>query len=207
MKRLSCIFVITFCLWGCGSSPNKSNVQVQKEPTFILKGLLDSLINESPNLMNNDITKQDFANILTSNLRKYRTDTLPFLSELPVAFEMSMQYPESDFENAGKYVVKFGFGSSKFTLSKDYQTTFQIFTVMDKENAATLIDGEFYHVKGIFIDFANNSKETGFVFPNGKCIIDYPKISVSSLGNVPFINLGSLIIENATFTKYEVMSK
>lgn len=201
--------VISMVLGGCSSNTNKSNVQIQ-EPSFLLKELLDSLLKESPNIMNNDITKQDFANVLTTELQKYRGDTLPFLSELPFEFEMSMEYPKSPFDfeseiykNAGKYVVKFGFGkySSKCKLSDKYETTFQVFSIVDKSTASQLVDNSLYKINGTFNDFSNCNGS--FTLPSGKCFNGYPRISKSSLYEIPSIDLGTLIIENLTFTKIQ----
>ena len=209
MKKVFLLLVITGFLFSC---VNKQSNTEQLTEEYILKTILDSCLEKQPNAMNNDITRSILADSIKATIQCYIGDSLPFLSNIPLKYEMALEYLPSPFDfesesfkNAGKYVVKFSFSesSNKCELSKEYQTTFQIFTIMDKEAVATLIDGALYYVNGKFIDFANNSKETGFVLPSGKCLVDYPSISRSALDNKPFINLGTLIIENATFIPIE----
>ncbi len=199
-------------LFGC---VNKQPNIVQSQKEYILKTILDSHLEKQPNAMNNEIAMSILADSIKTTIQSYAGDSLPFLTEIPMMYDMALEYPPNpydfeleSFKNAGKYVVKFSFSeySNKCELSKEYQTTFQIFTIMDKETVATLIDNGLYHINGKFIDFANNSSETGFVLPSGKCLIDYPKVSRSSINNKPFINLGTLILENVTFVQIQKMN-
>lgn len=159
--------------------------------------------------MNNDVTRSILADSIKESFQKYIGDSLPFLTGIPLTYEMALEYPPSPFDfyserfkNAGKYVVKFEMyeGSKGFKLSPEYTTTFLVFTVMDKEQVATLIDKKQYYVNGNFRDFANCSSKTGFILPSGKCLTSYPSIYESSFGGVTF-NLGTLILEDVTFNR------
>ena len=70
---------------------------------------------------------------------------------------------------------------------------------MDKAQVTQLVDNALYRVNGVFVDFANNSQKTGFILPSGKCLIDYP--AITSTDNKPYIDLGTLVLENSTFIK------
>ena len=59
-----------------------------------------------------------------------------------------------------------------------------------------LEDGKDYFISGIFQDFANNTIETGFRPPSGKCIIDFPSVNAVDGTN---INLGTLILTHLSF--------
>lgn len=201
------VVAIIFCLGfvGCGTTPNKNNSN--QEPTkYVLQQFLDSFLEQQPNAMNNDVSRSILADTIKVAIQQFIGDSLPFLSDIPLQYEMCLVYPrhfesfESEIDkNAGKYVVKFGFGEtvSKCSLSDDYKATFQVFTIMDKEQVAMLVDNALYHVNGTFVDFANNSKETGFVLPSGKCLVDYPKIT--TLERKPYFMLGTLVLENVKF--------
>ncbi len=210
MKNLKCLFLslLLITLISCDSSINNNNHKnenKQEPQKFALQLLLDSCLRSQPNSMNNDVSRSILADSIKVAFQKHIGDTLPFLSDIPLTFEMSLEYPPSPFKfytesykNAGKYVVKFGFGeiTSKFTLSPDYKVSFQVFTIMEKEQVASLVDNGLYRINGTFIDFANNSAKTGFVLPSGKCLIDYPKVIF--IDKKPYFSLGTLILENIT---------
>lgn len=217
MKWAYCLLFVGLALWLVGCGPNNRKAQAQVQPSFILGQLIDSCLVRQPGAMNNDVSRSILADSLKNTIQQYRGLPLPFLAELPVQYEMCLEYPPNPFDfetsaykNAGKYVVKFGFGqhTSGGKISEDYETTFQIFTVMDKSQVASLIDNAIYSVSGIFTDFANNSQETGFVLPSGKCLIDYPSVTstYNGLTNKPYINLGTLIIKDVEFTQYNRQS-
>lgn len=208
MGKIKFIVLLLLCamIIACGTSPNK-NESKQETQKYALQQLLDSCLSQQPNAMNNDVSRSILADTIKSTVQKFIGDSLPFLADIPLQYEMCSEYPrhfesfESEIDkNAGKYIVKFGFGeiTSKCKLSDDYQATFQVFTIMNKEQVATLVDNALYRVNGVFVDFANNSKETGFVLPNGKCLVDYPKV-ITSYGK-PYFMLGTFILENPTIT-------
>ena len=194
------LFIIIL-LSSCTSDNKKIQQQAQQTPP--LKEFLDSFIAQNENLMNNNVTMNDGANALMTQLQESIGDTLPFVINLPLQFEMLLEYPKSPFEfesdafkNTGKYVAKFSFGSNcNYKISDDYTTTFQIFTIIDKELALQLIENKLYHINGIFKDFANTNGS--FVLPSGKCFEGFPKIN--SIDSKPYIDLGTLIIEDISF--------
>ena len=209
MEGFKFLISILCCLLIVGCT-NNTNKQVSKEEKYALREMLDSCLQAQPNANNNDITRSILADTLKSKFQCFRGRYLPYIEDLPVQYEMCLEYPrmfetfESEIDkNAGKYVVKFSFGNvtSKCELSDKYETTFQVFTIMEKDTVAMLVDDSLYHIKGIFRDFANNTKETGFKLPSGKCLVDYPSVSVSSVGNKPFIDLGTLVIDSLSFTQ------
>ena len=201
-------------LFAIFSSCTGKRVETQSEIKDSPKQLavfLDKCLSEQPNSLNNEVIRTTLSDTIRERLLKYQGDTLPILSDLPMEYEMCLQYPLRIFEtfeadcdkNAGKYVVKFSFGeyTSKCKLSPKYKTTFQVFSILDKEAVAMLVDGALYKINGEFRDFANNTQKTGFVLPSGKCIISYP--SVTSIDNNPYIDLGTLILDNISFSKIE----
>lgn len=204
-------FAISLVIFASCTAKRTETQSVIKDSPKQLAVFLDKCLAEQPNALNNEVTRTILADTIKTRLLKYQGDTLAILSDLPMEYEMCLQYPpcifetfEASFEkNAGKYVVKFSFGeyTSKCKLSSKYKTTFQVFSILDKETVAMLVDGALYKINGKFRDFANNTQETGFVLPSGKCIISYP--SVTSIDNSPYIDLGTLILDNISFSKIE----
>ena len=210
MKKLLFIIAMMLPMFVFIECTGKKNVNAikTKKPTEQLTIFLNQCLLEHPNALNNEVTRTILADTIRERL--FQNDTLPILSNLPMRYEGCMQYPERVFEtfeteydkNAGKYVVKFSFGeySSKIKLSSKFESTFQVFTILDKETVGKLVDGDLYNINGKFRDFANNTQKTGFVLPNRKCIVDYPR--VISINNTPYINLGTLVIDDLSFSKF-----
>lgn len=206
-------FVILLAIFASCTGKKAETQLEMKHPPKQLAVFLDKCLSEQPNALNNEVTRTILADTIRERLLKHQNDTLPILSDLPMKYEMCLQYPPRVFEtfeaesdkNAGKYVVKFSFGeySSKIKLSSKYKTTFQVFAILEKEVVATLVDGALYEINGAFRDFANNTQETGFVLPSGKCVISYP--NVTSIDNGPYIDLGTLILDNISFSQIETM--
>ena len=203
------LICVCACVCACNSRGNKQVEQVKQK--YILEALLDSCLFAYPNANNNDVSRSIFADTLKCKFQNFRNKHLPYIKDLPFQYEMCLEYPPRVFEsfeseidkNAGMYVVKFSFSevSSKCKLSEHYSTTLQVFAVLGKETAAMLVDGALYYIDGIFVDFANNSKETGFKLPSGKCLVDFP--SVINYNEKPYIDLGTLVLDNLTFSKIE----
>lgn len=206
MKQIILPLIISLLFFSC---VNKQHIK-QSQKEYILKALVDSCVKTQPNAMNNDITMSILADSIKKTIQNYIGDTLPFLTEMPLKYEMNLEYPTDyyDSEKAGKYIVKFTYSEllNEIQLSKEYEIEFQVLTIMDKQTASKLINDSLYFVNGKFIDFANNSAETGFVLPSGKCLIGYPQVSKSSIDNKPYINLGTFIIDNAKFRKHNEKS-
>lgn len=198
MKKYIFIFVPIMLLAFC--TPKQTESKTEKKD-LQLKVILDKLIDSQPNLLNNDITKQIFSDSLTCIIQKYKGDTIPFLSEIPLEFEMMLEYTSPYSEHADKYVVKFGYGeiASKLKISENYKTTFQVFAIVPKDVAANLIQNKFYNLQGIFVDFANCSGS--FELPSGKCFEDYPNLTDYD-GN-PYIDLGTFILADINFKLIE----
>lgn len=208
MKKYSIVVfaVMMFCASSCISNTSTNKGKEDKQDCR-LKAMLDSCLIEQPNAMNNDVTKSILADTIKARLQQFRGDTLIYISDIPFQYEMALEYPPSPFEfesesykNAGKYVVKFGHSDTftKYRISDKYEVSFQVFTIMNKETVANLVDGELYYISGIFRDFANNSSETGFVLPSGKCLIQYPTVNKYT-GDKVSINLGTMIVDGLTF--------
>lgn len=212
MKSLFYLSLSCMLFWLAGCSQNNTSMPAQEPHKYALQQLLDSCLIQQPNAMNNDVSRSILADSIKTNIQRFIGNSLPFISELPLKYEGCIEYTNSPyifdtktFKHEGKYLVSFEYGEigSKNKISNNYHTTFQIFTIMDKEQVATLIDNAYYSINGNFVDFANNSQETGFVLPSGKCLIDYPKVRTSSISDGPFINLGTIVLENVSFTRLE----
>ncbi len=190
MKKCIYVIILALSLLSCVQNNNNSKDNIIKsEP--LLYVFIDSLLKENPNMMNNEITKQDFEILLKSEIQEYREDSLPFLNELPLKFEMALEYPEYD-KNNGKYVVKFGLSSSR-------SITLQVFAIVEKSFVTQLVEGELYNISGLFKDFANC--KGSFTLPSGGCFEGFPVVSGSGLNKSPYIDLGTFILENLTFAK------
>lgn len=203
MGTIKSITFIVCCLLlaGCMNNASKQVPQHEQQEKYALREMLDSCLQAQPNANNNDVTRSILADTLKSKFQCFRGHSLPYIEDLPFQYEMCLKYPQTLETDIEKYVVKFGFGdvTSKCELSDKYETTFQVFAIMDKEKVAMLVDGSLYYIKGIFRDFANNSSETGFSLPSGKYIVDYPNII--SIDNKPYIDLGTLVVDSLSFTK------
>lgn len=202
MGTIKNITFIVFCFLFAGCV-NNANKQVQQQEKYALREMLDSCLQAQPNANNNDVARSILADTLKSKFQCFRGQHLPYIEDLPFQYEMCLGYPQTLETDNEKYVVKFGFGNvtSKCKLSDKYETTFQAFAIMEKDKVAMLVDDSLYHIKGIFRDFANNTEETGFKLPSGKCLVDYPSVGVSAFGNKPFIDLGTLVIDSLSFTQ------
>lgn len=169
-------------------------------PQYALASLIDSCMGVAP--ATNDVARSMIADTLKSKFQRYQGKHLPYLDDLFFTYEMCLEYPKTfdsvDDANVGKYVVKFSLANDG--IADGYTTTLQVFAIMDKESVAPLVDGETYHLDGLFRDFANSTQETGFVLPSGKCINDYPSVTSNSDGT-PYINLGTLVIDSLTTSK------
>lgn len=205
MGTIKSITFIVCCLLlaGCMNNASKQVPQHEQQEKYALREMLDSCLQAQPNANNNDVTRSILADTLKSKFQCFRGHSLPYIEDLPFQYEMCLKYPQTLETDIEKYVVKFGFGdvTSKCELSDKYETTFQVFAILDKETVATLVDGALYHIKGTFRDFANNSAETGFTLPSGRCFIDYP--SVISIDDKPYIDLGTLIVDSLSFAKIQ----
>lgn len=190
--------VLMFC--SCTNTTTKK--QEEKKP-FALKTLLDQFVADNPEMSNNEVTLKDASIKLADLIRQNVGDSLALISELPVEFEMTMEYPNEIYiKTPGMYVAKFGFGEyqSKTKLSDNYKATFIVFSIVDKETVSKLKKGALYNIKGTFKDFANC--KGSFQLPSGKCIENPP--SVHSYNDGPSFNLGTLIVENLSFEEIGV---
>lgn len=172
-------------------------------PQCALASLIDSCLGVAP--ATNDVSRSILADTLKSKLQRYQGKHLPYIGDLFFTYEMCLEYPKTfdsvDDTNAGKYVVKFSLANEK--IADGCSTTFQIFAIMGKESVTHLVEGGTYHLDGLFRDFANSTKETGFVLPSGKCINAYPSVTTDSDGT-PCINLGTLVIDSLSLSKVEM---
>lgn len=201
--KFAALFLFATLAAGCIGNGAKKQVVQQEQKEYALREMLDSCLSGQPNANSNDVARSILADTLKSKFQRFRGHSLPYIEDLPFQYEMCLKYPQTLETDIEKYVVKFGFGNvtSECELSDKYETTFQVFTVLDKETVATLVDGALYHIKGTFRDFANNSAETGFTLPSGRCFIDYP--SVISIDDKPYIDLGTLIVDSLSFAKIQ----
>lgn len=194
-------WVLTMVLFSnCVSTPKSSE---EEKPTLILQEMLDSFIAQNENLTNNEITMKDGAISLMHLVQESIGDTLHFVSELPMEFEMALEYnqspfssPSSAFPYEGKFVVKFNYSSSRNPMSDNYSTTFQVFSIVEKDVVLELVKGKFYHINCTFKDFANTNGS--FLLPSGKAFNGFPSITLYD--SKPKFNFGTLVVENLTFT-------
>lgn len=181
----------------------------QKSPRKNIQSFIEDCISSVPNANNNDVTRSILADTIKVQLQRCSGDTLAILSDLVLEYETSLEYKrifdafESELDkNAGKYVVKFSlspFGEAA-PKSDVFNVTLQVLTIMGKDDVAKLIDNGKYIVQGKFLDFANNTQETGFRLPSGKYLVDYPSVGVDVFDNGKMqINLGTLILEDIVF--------
>ena len=95
MKNLKCLFLslLLITLISCDSSINNNNHKnenKQEPQKFALQLLLDSCLRSQPNSMNNDVSRSILADSIKVAFQKHIGDTLPFLSDIPLTFEMSL---------------------------------------------------------------------------------------------------------------------
>ncbi|ERI85157.1 hypothetical protein HMPREF1981_02044 [Bacteroides pyogenes F0041] len=204
MKKIFFTLVSIFLLACCTNVHNGKVNSGIKETN--IQVFLNSCLESNPNARNNEITRGMLADTIRTRLQAQIGDTLAILSGLTFDFEMCLEYHrrfntfESDIDrNAGKYAVKFS--TSNFnneSISSDkFNVTLQVLTVMNKEDVANLKDNGKYQIQGTFVDFANNSEETGFLLPSGGYFIDYPSVFMDSLDEEKMIiNLGTIILDN-----------
>lgn len=194
---------VTLSLAGCangGTATTEQSINSIHTSTH-LDQFVDSIFNAMPNAMNNDVTRSMLADSIKSRLNQYQGGAIPYLAELPLEYEMCLPYNQySKF--AGQYVVKFSYSDR----ADNKTTTFQVFTRMNKEEVANLVDHAKYQIDGVFLFFPDNTQEHWFEMPSGKGITDFPDIIATTEldGSIkPFINLGSFIMDDVKFTKMQ----
>lgn len=187
MKKLICCFLAICLFVGCIQSSKKSQKEEPKEPK--LKTYIDVFLASNNSCFDNEIKKEEATKFLTVDfVVKCLGDSVSWLSELPVKFEMLLPY-----ENEDKYVVKFVYSelSNSSRISKEYKVSFQTLSIVDKETASKLKENSLYYISGSCYDYANSKS---FTLPSGKYFEGYP--SISKWENKPEVNLGTLIVQN-----------
>lgn len=191
-------------LVGCtnGQSGEQNTPQATQTTTATaLDNFVDAAIASTPNYMNNDVTRSMLADTIKARINHYQDGKLPFLSELPMEYEMCLPYNQySKF--AGQYVVKFSYSNRP----NDRIITFQVFARMKPEQVANLVDNTKYSLDGKFLFYPDNTQEHWFELPSGRGVTDNPKISVTTEfdnSRSAFFNLGTLIMDDVRFTPTE----
>lgn len=188
-KLIYCLLAITLFA-GCVQSNKQSK---KEEPAELkIKHYIDSFLASNKDCFDNEIKKEEATKFLTIDfVAKCLGDSIPYISELPVKFEMLLPY-----ENEDKYVIKFAYSelSNSFRISKEYKVTFQVFSIVDKETASKLKENALYHISGACFDYANSKS---FTLPSGKYFEGYP--SISKWEDKPEINLGTIVVQNISF--------
>lgn len=207
MKRIVYFILLGVLFSSCYQ--RQTTEEGQSLPKSNVHFFIDSCISSVPNANNNDVTRAILADTIKSRLQSHSGDTLAILSDLVLEYEMSLEYKrifdtfESELDkNAGKYVVKFSLSSFGEAAPKSdvFNVTLQVLTIMGKDDVTKLIDNGKYLVQGKFLDFANNTQETGFRLPSGKYFVDYPSVGVDVFDKGKMqINLGTLILEDIVF--------
>lgn len=188
MKKI--LFTILVLFASC--SP-KQQVKFEEPKELAIVSFVEKCFKEQPNAMNNEATRKMLADTLSSRIMCISVNDL---KEVPMKYDGCLEYPNplgepSDmFPNAGKYLVKF---SPDSVLCDGLEITFQVFTIMEKEQLAALVDGETYTITGTFKGQAEN-----FKLPSERYFTDKGDVSKSSLNGNPFINLGTFILEDVT---------
>lgn len=207
MKRIVCFILLGVLFSSCHQRQTTEDCQSLSKSN--VHSFIDSCLSSVPNANNNDITRAILADTIKARLQRMSGDTLAILSDLALEYEMSLEYKcifdtfESELDkNAGKYVVKFSLSSLGECSPKSdvFNVTLQVLTIMGKDDVAKLIDNVEYVVQGKFVDFANNTQETGFRLPSGQYFVDYPSVNTDVFDKEKIhINLGTLILEDITF--------
>ncbi len=187
-------------LSGC-INDNRGNQSptIEVAPSTNLDNFVDVLFSEFPEAMNNDVTRSILADTIKSRVNQYQGGELPLLSDLPMEYEMCLPY-NSYSKYAGQYVVKFSYSGR----ADDRTVTFQVFTRMDKEQVANLVDHAKYNINGTFLFYPDNTQAHWFELPSGRGVTDNPHISTTTTlddSKKPFVNLGTMIFQDVTFTK------
>lgn len=204
MKKTLLVVFAALLAVGCGGG-NKETETAKKDSE--MKRTLDACIAANPNYNNNELTRSVLADSITSAFQLYRGKPLKQVENLPCEYEMSLEYGVDPWQYIdttiiGKYVVKFNYSEllEDNNVSDNYSVGFQVFAILEKEKVMQLVEGAKYYISGTFRDFANNTTETGFRLPSGKCSYDYPSVSYYSTFSPSLqINLGTIVLDNLTF--------
>ena len=159
MRKLIITFgaCVALSLLGCsnGGGTATTDHHVEATPTSTpLDCFVDSIFKTMPNALDNDVTRSMLADSIKVSLNNYQGGAIPFLSGLPLEYEMCLPYDRNS-KFAGQYVVKFSYSDR----ATDKTMTFQVFTRMDKEKVANLVDHAKYQVDGVFLFFPDNTQE------------------------------------------------
>lgn len=208
MKRtLLVLFAAVLVGCGGGNKPQDTPKPETPKPETALTRTLDACIAANPNYNNNDIARSVLADSITVAFQTYRGKQLKQIENIPCEYEMALEYGVDPWQYIdttiiGKYVVKFNYSDD--SESNDYRASFQVFAILEKEKVMQLVEGNKYFISGTFRDFANNTTKTGFRFPSGKCLIDYPSVSYfTTLSPSLRINLGTIVLDNLTFKQVQ----
>ncbi len=193
MRQVVILALVILTTYSCVQNPQKTAQTIEKE--LLLKQYLDSFLIKNSACLNNEITEKECSNLLKNEfISKNLGDSINCISELAMNFERLMEY------NENKYVVKFSIGESinNFKLSDNYQVTFQVLSIVDKETAIKLKEGAQYYIKGSCYNYASKKS---FVLPSGRYFEGYP--SIMKIKEKPYIDLGTFIVKNISFVEVE----
>lgn len=162
MKKFLLPILFTFFLLSCNQT-NKPLDKVAGEGTPkevvvkepLLKQYIDAYLAKNQDCFNNEITEQECSKVFATDfLLTQLGDSIPCISELPLKFDMILPYDNE------KCIIKFDFGISQKILSKDYDVSFHIFSVVDKKTVLPLKQKELYYIKGSCYNYANSNSSS-----------------------------------------------
>lgn len=188
-KLLLCLLPFALLAVGCTGSTFRNstiNNEATTEKEKALKPFFDGFIKANPNYLNNAITKDEAANLLASEFTALASaDSLACIADLPAKFEMMLPYA-----NEEEYVVKFVCLGHDNCVSDEYAVSYQVFSKMPREEAATIKEGVEYSIKGLFVGFLTPGN---FTLPSGRVATDLP--TIYTFDGKPTFNLGTLVVE------------
>lgn len=195
LKEIMCVSTFVLLLFSCVNKPKVENISPLK---MKLTSFLDTFYLQHSKCIANDIRRQDDGRALFLDCLSFLKDDPGFVSELPMKFEGLLEYEKGD-----SCLVKFSYSYywlcnnlEKYEASKDYQTSFQLYSIIGREQASYLIDNNLYFISGV-----PQYHVQDLILPSGKLLpITYPKITESVIHDKqPDFDLGILIVDSLSF--------
>lgn len=203
MKPLLCSAIFLFMI-SCINN-NQHSTQTEEYATvepnggieaptknYVVANIVDSIITANPDYLDNDIKRNRVATEIQNTVINVISNNHEVLTEIPLTYEMMMP-------RGNDYIIKFELNNigNNTRISNKYNIYFNVFTIMNADEAADLVDNQKYYLTFSSIRNVNHN----LTLPSGRTFYDNPNVYKSSLGDEISVSLGGFLLSGVNFTK------